>query len=117
MTEAWRPTYQELQDMYGRYFSLSYLNTDISNKFALISLICFLTKHARKKDPDANCYRVIIKVLGNKEANYDREFIKGLSIVCEDFYKNTTDFMTFNLKSASEIVKKIVEILDTYLPF
>lgn len=111
------PTYQELSEIYARYFSLGYLNTDIGDKFALVSLTCFLTKQARLKNPDATPYQVLMKIVGDTPQNKEWEFLKALSIVCDDFMKQTTEFLTFDLKSAKEIVVKIRSILDTYLPF
>lgn len=118
LMEAWEPSFSELEDTYEEFFSLSYLNTTLENKFGLISLICFLTKQARKNNPDATCYQVIMKV--TKDTAFDKyrmKFIRGLAIVCEDFMKNTVDFMTFDLKSSKEMIKKINEILDTWMPF
>lgn len=118
MMEAWEPTYSELEEYYRRYYSLSYLNTTIENKFGLISLVCFLTQQARKKNPDATCYQVIMKVVGNEKFDKGRmEFLRGLSIVCDDFMKHTTEFMTFDLKSSKAMIAKIKEILETWLPF
>lgn len=118
MMEAWEPSYSDLEDYYGNYFSLRYLNTTFENKIGLISLICFLTQQARKKNPNATCYQVIMKVVGDEPFNkYKVEFIRGLSVVCDDFMIHTTNFLTFDLKSSKAIMEKIKEILDTWIPF
>ena len=117
LMDAWNPTYQELEDYYHEYFSLGDLDCDLSNKFALISLICFLTKQARIKNPDATCYQVIMKIISGEESNYSLEFIRGLSIVCTDMMKHSNEFLTFDLKTSKAMVEKIKEILKTWLPF
>lgn len=118
MMEAWNPTYKDLEDYYAKHFSLGFLNTTFENKVGLISLICFLTQQARKKNPDATCYQVIMKVIGNESFNkYKAEFLRGLAVVCDDFMKHTSEFLTFDLKSAKAITNKINEILDTWMPF
>ena len=117
LMEAWEPTYKELEDYYREYFSLGNLNCDLGSKFALISLICFLTKQARQKNPDATCYLVIMKIINNNESSYDMKFIRGLSVVCTDLMKHCNEFLTFDMKSSKEMVVKIKEILNTYLPF
>lgn len=109
--------YEELQKIYSEYFSLGYLNTDIGSKFAVISLICFLTHKMRLKKPEVTCYQVITKVLGKELHTYDEQFLIGLSIICEDFMKQTTEFLTFDIKTGKEMVKKIREILNTFIPF
>ena len=109
-------TYEELQRIYLRYFSLGGIAGEIDNKFALISLICFLTDAAKKKDPDASCYRVIMKVTEGGR-NLPEEYVKSLSIVCEDFLKGSTSFNTCGCKTAKEMVDQINNILDRWLPF
>mgnify|MGYP003232594319 FL=1 len=115
--EAWNPTYDELEDYYSKYFSLGHLSCDIGSKFALVSLICFLTKQARVKNPDATCYQVIMKIIDGEESSHDMTFIRGLSIVCTDIMKNCNEYLTFDMKSSKEMVKKIKDILHTWLPF
>ena len=117
LMEAWEPSYQDLENYYKEYFSLGNLNCDIGSKFALISLICFLTKQARIKNPDATCYLVIMKIIDGEESQYDMKFIRGLSVVCTDMMKHCNEFLTFDLKSSKAMVSKIKEILKTWLPF
>lgn len=118
LMDAWEPTYSELEDYYAHYFSLGNLNTTIENKFGVISLICFLTQQARKKNPDATCYQVIMKILDDRlQDKYTLKFLRGLSVVCDDFMKHTTEFLTFDIKSSKEMIKRIREILDTWCPF
>ena len=118
LMEAWEPSYSELEKYYSKYFSLGGLNTTIENKFGLISLICYITQQVRKKNPDATCYQVIMKIVGDSPINdYNMEFLRGLSVVCTDFMNHTTEFLTFDLKSSKEMITKIREILNTWLPF
>ena len=46
------PPYGEMQKIYNKYFSLNLLGSDISNKFALISLTCYLTNKLKTKNQD-----------------------------------------------------------------
>lgn len=116
MIKAWEPTIEELSAYYKENFTLGCLATDIGSKFALISLICFLTKQARKSKPDATCMQVIKKIVGESGANSDG-LLKAIAVICEDYMRNTTEFLTFNLKSSKEMVDKIKEILHCELPF
>ena len=112
--EAWEPSYHDLENYYREYYSLGNLNCDIVSKFALISLICFLTKQARIKNPDATCYLVIMKIIDGEESQHDLNFIRGLSVVCTDMMKHCNEFLTFDMTTSKEMVKKIKEILHTY---
>ena len=42
-------SYKQLNQLYNKYFSLGYLNTDINAKLALISLIGYIVKELKKK--------------------------------------------------------------------
>lgn len=108
-------TYQELRDFYATTFSLGDINGSIDNKFALISLVCFLTQQAKKQNPDANCYKVLMKV--TEGFRYPEKLIKGLSVVCEDFMYNCEEFNKCGCKSANEMVTQINTILANWLPF
>lgn len=109
------PNYDELKGIYSKYFSLGKIEGDINNKFGLISLIGFLTHQARKKNPDASCYQVIMKVTEGRY--FPAEYVRGLAIVCEDFMYGVTEFNTCGCKSAKEMVTQINNILDKWLPF
>ena len=106
--------YNELKQYYNENFSLGYLNTDINSKFALISLICYVTKKSREKNPDANCYSIIQAL--NKDDIIPQHLVKSLAIMCEDFMYGCSEFPTFNIKG-SDIIKTIKDILKKYIPF
>lgn len=107
------PPYKEMQRLYSQYYSLGYLNTDISTKFALISLIGYLTFRIKQKKPDVTPYQIIRKIIGD---DLPEDFIKGLAVVVDDFAYGCTNFPTFDLED-KKIPSKIKEILNTYIPF
>lgn len=107
------PPYDELRRLYSKLFSLGYLNTDINTKFALISLINYVTYQMRQKNPDVTHYKVIKKIIGEE---LPEDFIKGLAVICEDFSYGCTTFPLFGLKP-KEIINTIRDILHKYLPF
>ncbi len=113
----YEPSYRDLSAVYAYYFTLGNLNTDIGSKFALISLICYLTHKVRQKNPKVTCLQVINKIIEKDKIKRDERFIQGLSIICEDFMRNTTEYLTFDLKTQKAIISKIKEIMDTWLPF
>lgn len=114
-------TYKELEHFYKEHFSLGYLNppakgeiSSFERKLILISLICYVTYKNKLKNPDVTYYSILMKLSQN--LGLPDDFIKGLAIVCDDFSYQCTDFPTFGLKG-KEILKEIVEILKTYMPF
>ena len=111
--------FKELKDFYSENFSLGYINSGhkrsaIEERMILISLIDYVTYKQKLKNPDTTHYEVIMKLSQN--LGLPDNFIKGLSIICEDFAYSCTEFPTFGLKG-KEILEEIREILKSYMPF
>jgi len=106
-------TYRQLRDFYNKNFSLGNLNGGIQEKFVLISLVCKLRYLLSQKKPDVTHYQIIKKIIGEQ---LPETFIKGLSVVCEDFSYNCVDFPSFGFEPKN-MPKEIKRILMTYLPF
>lgn len=111
--------FDELRRLYSENFSLGYISTTngrsaIENRMVIISLICYVTYKAKLKNPDVTHYEIIMKL--SKNLGLPDTFIKGLAIVCEDFAYSCSDFPTFGLEGKS-ILKEIVAILKSYIPF
>lgn len=107
------PTIERMQEVYGKYFSLGYLNNDINTKLALIALTGYLVYRLREKKPDITAYQVLTKIAGNE---CPEDFIKGVAVVVEDFSYGCKEFPTFGIED-KKIPSKIKEILKDYLPF
>lgn len=103
----------DLNKLYIENFSLGYLGKDISTKFALISLICYLTYKAQNKDPTIT-YTKVIRSLAKDLLS--REEQESLVIICSDFGYGCTEFPTFGIQD-KDIPTKIKEILSSKLPF
>ncbi len=106
-------TFEELKDIYRKHFTLGYLGVDINTKFALISLVNYITRKIKDKKPDVTHYRVLRSIIGDQILD---EHIQGLAIVCEDFSYQCTEYPTFDIPD-KEIPNKIKEILLNWLPF
>ena len=107
------PPYEEMQEIYNKYFSLGFLGDDISNKFALISLTCYLTEKLKEKKPDITHWSVLYKLSNGSVPEY---YLKGLAVICSDLSYGCKEFPTFDLKG-KEIPDKIKELLNQHLPF
>lgn len=106
--------YKDLLKCYQENFSLGYFNTDIKNKFALISLLCYVTYKAKQKKPDVTHYEIIMQLTKNQ--SLPDTMVKRLAVICDDFSYGCTEFPTFELKG-NDILKTIKDILNTYVPF
>lgn len=107
---------EELRKIYDNNFSLRFLGYNITNKFALISLICFLVYKLRGKAPNLTHYDLILKLSKDLQNQIPESILKGLAIICEDFSYGCTEFLTFDIP-IKEIPNKIKELLENQLPF
>lgn len=107
-------TFSELKLFYKDHFSLGNLNGDMSSKFVLIALICYVTHKAQLQKPGVTHYQIIMKI--TQDCTLPEDFVQGLAIICEDFAYNCKEFPTFNIKP-KEIISTIKNILKSYLPF
>lgn len=105
--------YNTLKEYYNRYFSLRNLGTDINNKFALISLVCYITSIKKQKDPTWTCWSTLYKV---NQGIVPENILIGWSIICEDFLYGCSEFPTFGLQN-KDIIPKIKNLLLTFIPF
>ena len=53
-------SFDKLSKIYTKYFTLNYLNSNMSDKLACIALTCYLTNALREKGQKVNCYQVLL---------------------------------------------------------
>ena len=110
------PPYEEMQRIYSQYFSLNFLGSDISNKFALISLTCYLTHKLKSKKPDTTYWSILYKINNKRTTHVPEDLLKRLAVICSDFGYGCTDFSTFGIED-NKIPEKIKELLNSWVPF
>lgn len=108
------PSYLQLTDYYSKHFSLGYINSDINVKFALISLIGYIVTELKKKNPDVTFYTTVHKLAEGSGIPEELEY--AIAIIAEDFAYQCKTFPTFGMQP-SQMVAKIKEILNLYMPF
>lgn len=110
------PPYEEMQKVYDNMFSLKYLGNDITNKFALISLTCYLTEKLKEKKPDVTHWSVLYKINKTGDNPVPEDILKALAVICSDFGYGCHKFPTFELED-KKIPGKIKELLSNWFPF
>ena len=108
--------YDKLCKIYTKYFTLAYVSKDISDKFACISLTCYITNELRKRGQKVTCFDVLKKIEPNFGEVNTNGFLKPLGAICEDFMYGCTEFPTFDIPPKN-IPKTLKNILDNYCPF
>lgn len=109
-------SFDNLSKIYTKYFTLGYLNSNMSDKLACIALTCYITNEIRKKGKKVTCYDVLLKV-GHDFPNTEKNtFLKSLGVICEDFMYGCDTFLDFGIP-VKEMPKQLKILLDKYCPF
>ena len=116
MTDLQNISFEKLAAIYRKYFSLSYLNSDMGDKLACIALTCYITNELRKKNPKVTCYDVLLEVGKNFEDIEKNTFLKSLGAICEDLMYGCSTFLDFGIKP-QDMPKTLQKLLDNYVPF
>lgn len=108
------------KEIYNKYFSLGTLNgiKVVNEKLILISLISFTYLKMLEKDPQITPLSILMKITNQKkDGTAFYQTLEGLSIAVEDFCYGCTSADACGLKNSTEIINKIKEILNTWMPF
>lgn len=116
MTDLQNISFDKLAAIYRKYFSLSYLNSNMGDKLACIALTCYITNELRKKNSKITCYDVLLKVGKNFGDIEKNTFLKSLGAICEDLMYGCDTFLDFGIKP-QEMPKTLQKLLDNYVPF
>ena len=109
-------SFEKVLAIYDKYFSLGYLNTDVSDKLACISLTCYLTNALREKGQKVNCYQVLLQVGKDMPDLVKNTFLKSLGAICESFLQYEKELLDFGIP-VKEMPKQLRQLLDSYCPF
>jgi len=111
--------YTDKLNVFNRVFSLGNLDTvDLNEKLVLISLTALVTQKMKEKDATVTPLRVLMKITGQiKDNSSFYQFLESLSIMVEDLSYGCTKIDPCGFTNSQDIINKIKEILNTWLPF
>lgn len=116
MNDLQNISFEKLLAIYTKYFTLSYLNSNMGDKLACIALTCYITNELRKKGQKVTCYDVLLKVGKNFGQLRKDTFLKSLGAVCEDLMYGCDTFLDFGIKP-KDMPKQLQILLSNYVPF
>lgn len=116
MNDLQNISFEKLFAIYDKYFSLGYINRDISDKLALIALTCYITNELKKKGKKVNCYQVLLQIGKDMPDTIKNTFLKSLGAICESLMYESKVFPDFGI-APKNMPKQVRELLDKYLPF
>ena len=111
--------YNNKKKLHTSMFSLGSIgNGDVNDKLILISLLSLTYLKMKEKDPKVTVLE-ILKTITRQPADNSSyyQMLEGLSILVEDLCYNCKTADACGLKTSQEIINKIKEILNTWIPF
>lgn len=109
-------SFDKLKQVYSKFFTLGYLNTNLSDKLACIALTCYITNEVKKKNKKITCYDILLKIKSDSGDVEKNTFLKSLGVICDDFMYGCEVFPTFGV-TPKEMPKQLKILLDKYCPF
>ena len=109
-------SFDKLLAIYDKYFSLGYLNSDVSDKLACISLTCYITNELRKKGKNINCYEVLLQIGKDLPDLEKNTFLKSLGAICESLMYGSETYPDFGI-APKDMPQQVRKLLDSYCPF
>lgn len=112
-------SYEEKLKVYTKCFSIgNFLSKHVNERLILLSLLSLTYFKLKEKDKNIKPVDVLIKITnGKKDDTFFYQMLESLSILVEDFGYNCNKADSCGLKNSQEIINKIKEILNTWIPF
>lgn len=119
VTDLGHLEYTDKLNVYQRVFSLGNFSSDeLNEKLVLFSLVALVTRQMRQKDSEITPLKILMQITGQiKDNSVFYQFLEALSIIVEDLMYETKKIDSCGLKTSQEIINRIKEILNTWLPF
>lgn len=111
-------SYEDKKKIYTKCFSTGYINPGVLNdKLILISLISLSVNKLKVKNPTITTLDFLAKITNTQKDSSFYSFLEGFSIVVDDFAYEIVKFDSCGLTTSQDIINKIKELLNSWLPF
>lgn len=113
-------TYEEKKNLYMKIFSIGnfYKTPSLDEKMVLVSLVSLVYIKTKEKKSDIIPLDILVQITkATKDDSAFYNMLESLSILVEDFCYDTKVASSCGLKDSKEIIKKIKEILNSWIPF
>ncbi len=111
--------FDEKRKLYQATFSIGYVGSgNLNDRLVLISLVALVYQQMKLKDKSVTPLQLLLKITAQpKDSSSFYYFLESLALVVEDMSYEIKTIDACGLKTSQEIIKKIKEILSTWIPF
>lgn len=111
-------SYQDKKEVYSKTFSTDYIGGEkLDDKLILISLITLTYFKLREKNPKVTPIEILEKITKEPKGTHFYKVLENLSIMVEDLSYGHKIANSCGLKTSQEIINKIKELVETWIPF
>lgn len=106
--------------LYSRSFGFGVLGSDnkeLDDKLKLISLISLTSHKIKEKNKNLTTLEILKQITGYNKDSIGYNFIENLSIIVDDLSYGNSNFNSYGLKTSKEIINKINELINQWIPF
>lgn len=112
-------SFEEKTQVYKSCFSLGNLSSEeLNDKLVLISLVALVYQKMQLKDKNITPLAILLKIMNQpKDGSAAYQFLESLAIMVEDLTYNVKKIDSCGLTTSQDIINKIKELVNTWLPF
>lgn len=113
-------SYEDKKKIYTNLFSIgNFLECrSLNDRLILISLISLVYLKNKEKNDKITVLEILLKITNQKVDNSGfYNMLEGLSILVEDWCYEIKEADSCGLKTSQDIINKIKEILNSWIPF
>ena len=110
--------YHDKLEVYSKIYDIGTFSEDMNDKLVLISLLTLTYRKMKEKNPDITPLMILMKLTNtSKSNNHYYLMLESLSIIVENFSYACKKVDNCGLTNSQDIINKIKQILDLWLPF
>ena len=112
--------FKDRRSYYMTNFSLGTIGNleSVNDKLILLSLMSLTYIKMKEKNPNITALEILLNITKQKpDDSFFYQMLENLSFMVEDLCYNCKKADSCGLSSSKEIVEKIKEILNTWIPF
>lgn len=111
-------SYKEKLLLYKKVFSIGNFGDDLNETLILISLVALTTTKMREKNSDVTPLKVLMQITSTYDQTTEFfQLLENISIFVDDMIHVSPKIDNCGLKTSAEIINRIKNILNQWLPF
>lgn len=110
--------YHDKLEVYTKCFGSNVFGDEMNNRLILMSLLSLTYNKMKEKNPEITPLKILMQLTNTSKSNgHFYQMLETISIQVEDFSYQCKKIDNCGLTNSQDIINKIKQILDLWLPF